>query len=44
MEVRDYEVVIGKLVILKLFLTKPYRDIIDDVIESLENEYLEKKI
>lgn len=39
----EYEMAIGKLAIVKLFLTKPHRDAIDEVIEGLENEYLERR-
>ena len=39
----EYETAIGKLVILKLFLTQPHRDEIDGVIEGLETEYLERR-
>ena len=39
----EYETVIGKLVILKLFLTAPHRDAVDEVIEGLETEYLERR-
>lgn len=40
----EYETSIGKLVILKLFLTQPHKDAIDDVIEGLETEYLERRV
>ena len=36
----EYEIVIGKLMIVKLYMTKNHRDNIDAVIEALENEYL----
>ena len=39
----EYETVIGKLVILKLFLTKPHRHAVDEVIEGLKSEYLERR-
>ena len=39
----EYETAIGKLVILKLFLTKQHRDAIDEVIEGLETEYLDRR-
>ena len=39
----EYETAIGKLVILKLFLTEPHRNAIDEVIEGLETEYLERR-
>ena len=39
----EYEVAIGKLVILKLFLTEPHRNAVDEVIEGLETEYLERR-
>lgn len=39
----EYEVAIGKLVILKLFLTEPHRSAVDEVIEGLETEYLERR-
>ena len=39
----EYETVIGKLVILKLFLTESHRNAIDEVIEKLETEYLERR-
>lgn len=39
----EYETAIGKLMILKLFLTKPHRDTIDGVIEELEAEYLKRR-
>ena len=39
----EYEPAIGKLVILKLFLTAPHRAAIDEVIEGLETEYLERR-
>ena len=42
MEESEYETAIGKLVIIKLFLTQPHRDAIDDVIEGLKIEYLER--
>ena len=42
MEASDYETTIGKLVIIKLLLTQPHRDAIDEVIEGLETEYLER--
>ena len=42
MESSEYETAIGKLVIVKLFLTKPHKDLIDEVIEGLEQEYLER--
>lgn len=43
MSAEDYEIVIGKLVILKLFLTQPHRDNVDIIIEGLETEYLERR-
>ena len=43
MEQDEYETAIGKLVILKLYVTKKHRDDIDVVIENLESEYLERK-
>lgn len=39
----EYELTIGRLVILKLFLTEPHRSAIDEVIEGLENEYLKRR-
>ena len=39
----EYETVIGKLVILKLFLTQPHRGKVDVLIEALESEYLERR-
>ena len=42
MEASEYKTAIGKLVIIKLFLTQPHRDAIDEVIEGLETEYLER--
>lgn len=39
----EYETAIGKLVILKLFLTAPHRDAVDEVIEGLETEYIERR-
>lgn len=39
----EYETAIGKLVILKLFLTQPIRDEVDVLIEALETEYLERR-
>lgn len=39
----EYETVIGKLVILKLFLTQPHRAEVDVLIEALELEYLERR-
>ena len=42
MTTEEYETAIGKLVILQLFLTQPHRDAVDDVIEGLKSEYLER--
>ena len=39
----EYETVIGKLVILKLFLTQPHKGEVDAIIEKLETEYLERR-
>lgn len=39
----EYEVAIGKLVLLKLFLTAPHGDAVDEVIEGLEAEYMERR-
>lgn len=39
----DYEIILGKLVILKLFLTEKYRNAIDGVMEELEAEYLVRR-
>ena len=36
----EYETAIGKLMLLKLFLTRPHRDSVDELIEGLEQEYL----
>lgn len=38
----EYEIAIGKLVLLKLYLTHPHKDAIDDVIEGLEDEYIRR--
>ena len=43
MSTDDYEIVLGKLVLLKLYLLKPHRDSIDILIEELEEEYLQRK-
>lgn len=42
MQVDEYEYVIGKLVLIKLFLTQPHRGAVDEVIEGLEEEYLKR--
>lgn len=39
----EYEIVIGKLVLVKLYLTRPHKDKIDELIEDLETEYLERR-
>ena len=39
----EYETAIGKLVILKLFLTQHHKDEVDGLIEALESEYLERR-
>ena len=39
----EYELTIGKLVILKLFLTERHRSAVDEVIEGLEEEYLRRR-
>lgn len=39
----EYETVIGRLVILKLFLTQHHREDVDAIIEKLETEYLERR-
>lgn len=39
----EYEIVMGKLVIVKLFLLKKHRDDIDAIMENLETEYLERR-
>ena len=39
----EYKTVIGRLVILKLFLTQPHRGEVDGLIEALESEYLERR-
>ena len=43
MTTEEYETAIGKLVILKLYLTARHRNTIDEVIRGLEDEYLERK-
>ena len=43
MTTEEYETAIGKLVILKLYLTIEHRNSVDDVINGLETEYLERK-
>jgi len=42
MQADEYETAIGKLVILKMFLTQPHQGAVDDVIEGLENEYIQR--
>ena len=39
----EYETVIGKLVILKLFLTPCLREDVDALIEKLRTEYMERR-
>ena len=39
----EYETAIGKLVILKMYLTQPHKDAVDEVIEGLETAYLVDK-
>lgn len=39
----EYETAIGKLVILKLFLTAPHRSAVDELIEGLETEYIDRR-
>ena len=39
----EYETVLGKLVILKLYLLKPLRDKVDGLIEEIEQDYLSSK-
>lgn len=43
MRVEEYEIAIGKLVILKQFLTHNHYKEVDDMIESLVLEYLERR-
>lgn len=43
MRVEEYEIAIGKLYILKQFLTQNHYENIDSIIESLVDEYLERK-
>ena len=39
----DYETVIGKLVLTRLFLTHHHHGNIDELIEELVTEYLERR-
>ena len=43
MRVEEYEIAIGKLIILKQFLTHNHYEAIDDVVESLISEFLERR-
>lgn len=43
MRVEEYEIAIGKLVILKQFLTHNHYESIDDVVEGLISEFLERR-
>lgn len=43
MRVEEYELAIGKLVLLKQFLTHNHYENIDAMIETLIDEYLERK-
>lgn len=42
MTTEEYETTIGKLVIVKLFLTHNHHDAIDEVIEGLTTEYIDR--
>lgn len=39
----EYETVIGKLVLLKLYLVQPFRDKVDELIEEIEQDYIERR-
>lgn len=39
----EYETVIGKLVLTKLYLTHNHRADVDALIEKLESEYMERR-
>ena len=43
MRIEEYEIVIGKLYILKQFLTQNHYEDIDNLIESLVDEFLDRK-
>lgn len=38
----EYENALGKLVLLKAFMTQPHQDKADDLIEDLTAEYIER--
>lgn len=44
MSKEEYEIVLGKLVLIKLYLLKRDRDYIDRLIEKLEEDYILKRI
>lgn len=44
MRIEEYEIAIGKLVILKTFLTQSHYEMIDDAIEVLVSEYTERRV
>jgi len=43
MRIEEYEIVIGKLVLAKEYLTQNHYQMIDDVIETLSAEYTERR-
>ena len=43
MRVEDYEIAIGKLIILKQFLTLDHYQAVDDLVEDLLSEFLERR-
>ena len=43
MRVEEYEIAIGKLIILKQFLTQNHYEDIDSLVESLIDEFLERR-